>query len=76
MHGSPWEDEIEYILWVNWSQMGMEEEESGVGGRNGGESVGRDDWNGGEALQGNVGTLCSGNFLEFDQYEGDPSEDS
>ena len=56
MHGSPWEDEIEYILWVNWSQMGMEEEESGVGGRNGGESVGRDDWNGGEALQGNVGT--------------------
>lgn len=32
-HGSPWEGEIEYILWVNWAHVEWEHEGWGDGGR-------------------------------------------
>lgn len=36
MHGSPWEEEVEFILWVDWEQMGGGLEALDRGGRDGG----------------------------------------
>jgi hypothetical protein len=36
MHGSPWQGEIKYILWMDWAQLRLEQDKLGESGREAG----------------------------------------